>query len=124
MQECNIDHHSYMEHDLHYGLCVRCGLTSEDANEFDFIRAWYANVGQVPVTADDLLERINGKTLPNVMQKRRTASIENVARLLRTLVGGAVLTNDHSVVVEVMEADDGSYRAVERASFNLPTRDA
>ena len=113
MKYCKVGYRTYTKHEILHGLCVRCGYAADDACEFDFIRSWHARMGQQAVTAEDLLKQVNRRCLPNVLKNRAPATTENVERLLKTLIGGKVVTGSNKVIVEVIEVGDGSYRAVE-----------
>ena len=113
MQHCKVNYHTYNSHSIHYGVCVRCGYTAEDACEFDFIRSWHDRMGQQAVTAEDLTKQVNLRHLPNVLKNKAPATLDAVEKLLKALVGGKVVTGTDNIIVEIAAMDNGSYRAIE-----------
>ena len=86
-----------------------------DPNKFDFIRAWYARLGQRPVSVQEFTERIDKGELPNLVSVHAPATTDKTAIFLKTLLNGAVVAGKDIVDVVL---NDGAYRAVQR----LPER--
>ena len=86
-----------------------------DPNEFDFIRAWYVNLGQRPVSVQEFTERINKGELPNLVSVHAPATPEHTNTFLKTLLNGAVVAGKDIVDVVLK---DGAYCVVQR----LPDR--
>ena len=110
---CNIDGISYTDHEIHDGLCVNCRETSDEANEFDFIRAWYSLLGERTATANYIASRIECGHLPNILTRNRT-SRGGTEEFLRTLANGAVVMNNGITIVDVVALPGGAYRTVRR----------
>ena len=109
---CKIPGATYIGHDIQNGLCLRCRETSNDASEFDFIRAWFLRLGEKSVSAEDISDEIGEGHLPNVTMKDGSAAVSS-EKFLKTLVDGAVVMNDHTIV-DVVGLPDGTYRTVAR----------
>jgi len=110
---CNIDGITYTSREIHDGQCGLCRDTSDDANEFDFIRAWYSLLGETTVIADDIAGRIERGHLPNVPTRNRT-SRGGTEEFLKALAGGAVVMNNGITIVDIVALPGGAYRAVRR----------
>ena len=111
--KCKIDDYTFDTHHVHNGVCTLCYETSDEASDFDFIRAWYALLGEDVVTATDIVSRIDRGHLPNVATKDGTAAV-STERFLKTLVDGAVVMHDGITIVDVVALPDGAYRTVRR----------
>jgi len=86
---------------------------SDDASEFDFIRAWYSRLGEKTVSAEDISSEVCEGQLPNVNTKDGSAAV-STEKFLKTLVNGAVVMNDDHTIVDVVDLPDGTYRTVAR----------
>ena len=111
--QCEKDGYTISEHHLHNGICALCGETSDEATEFDFIRAWYSLLGERTVTANYIADRVKCGQLPNVPTRNRTSRGDTEA-FLKTLVGGAVVMNNGITIVDVISLSGGAYRTVRR----------
>lgn len=111
--ECEKGGYTISDHHLHNGICTLCGETSDEATEFDFIRAWYSLLGERTVTASYIADRIERGQLPNVPTRNRTSRGDTEA-FLKTLAGGAVVMNNGITIVDVVSLSGGAYRAVGR----------
>lgn len=105
--------HVVAGHEYEDGACKVCGLTSSDSSEFDFIRSWYRLIGQEPVTAADLAQRINEGTLPNKVSRKTPVDVGETQRFVRKLVRGMVVVGDD--IVDVVYPKFGTYRTAKRS---------
>ena len=113
--KCKIDDYTFDTHDVHNGVCTLCYETSDEASEFDFIRAWYALLGEDVVTADDVAIRIGRGHLPNVkLMKGRGTAKGSTEEFLKTLMDATVVMNNGITIVDVVVLPDGAYRTVRR----------
>ncbi len=104
--------HVIVGHEYEEGACKVCGLTSSDSSEFDFIRSWFRLIGQEPVTAEELAERINEGSLPNKVSRRTPVDMVKTKRFIQKLVSGGVVVGDH--IVDVVYPEFGTYRTARR----------
>lgn len=105
-------HHVVAGHEYEDGACKVCGLTSTHSDEFDFIRSWYRLIGQEPVTAEELAERINEGTLPNKVSRKTPLDVNETQRFVQKLVSGGVVVSDD--IVDVVNPEFGTYRTARR----------
>lgn len=114
-QDTTLQHdadHVVAGHEYDDGACRVCGLTSEESSEFDFVRSWYRLIGQEPVTAAELAERINEGTLPNTVSRKTPVDAGETQRFVRKLVRGMVVVGDD--IVDVVYPGFGTYRTAKR----------
>ena len=104
--------HVVAGHEYEDGACKVCGLTSSESSEFDFIRSWYRLIGQEPVTAAEIAERINEGTLPNKISRKTPVDVKETQRFVRKLVRAMVVVGDD--IVDVVYPEFGTYRTARR----------